>query len=113
MPFVGQNVAAVRATTEATHILVEMRCRRSSPSSARCSADKIRFEGGGFDLEPFRQALAALPGVDAASRRPNEDHRHRPRHSLPVVDDTVRQCIMVIDEAAPLRHTAIECCRPR
>ena len=66
VPFVGQNVAAVRATTEATHILVRDALPAIFPVLGAMQRDNIRFEGGGFNLEPFRQALGALPAVDAA-----------------------------------------------
>ena len=56
----------MRATTEATHILVRDALPAIFPVLGAMQRDNIRFEGGGFNLEPFRQALAALPAVDAA-----------------------------------------------
>ena len=108
VPFVGQNVTAVRSTTEATHILVRDALPAVFPVLGAMQRENIRFEGGGFNLEPFRQALGALPAVDAAFSEAQAKIADIDRASLlPIVDDAVGQVIEVIDQAAPLSHTAI------
>jgi hypothetical protein len=107
VPFVGQNVAAVRATTEATHILVRDALPASFAILGAMQRENIRFEGGGFNLEPFRQALQTLPTVDAAFAEAQQKVAAINREDLlPIVDDSVGQVLEVIDQAAPLTHTA-------
>lgn len=107
VPFVGQNVAAVRSTTEATHILVRDALPAVFPVLGAMQRENIRFEGGGFNLEPFRQALGALPAVDAAFSQAQAKIADIDRSDLlPLVDDAVGQVIEVIDQAAPLSHTS-------
>jgi hypothetical protein len=107
VPFVGQNVAAVRATTEATHILVRDALPASFTILGAMQRENIRFEGGGFNLEPFRQALQTLPAVDAAFAEAQQKVAEIDRADLlPIVDDAVGQVVELIDTAAPLAHTA-------
>ena len=107
VPFVGHNVAAVRATTQATHILVRDALPPSFDVLRVMQSENIRFEGGGFNLEPFRVALAALPAVDEAFTQAQQKVASIDRDQLlPIVDDAVGQVLDVIDEAAPLAHTA-------
>ena len=107
VPFVGQNVAAVRATTEATHILVRDALPASFTVLGAMQSGNIRFEGGGFNLEPFRAALASLPAVDAAFVEAQEKVSAIDRDELlPIVDNAVGQVIEVIEQSAPLAHTA-------
>ncbi|MET0781420.1 MAG: DUF4012 domain-containing protein [Microbacterium sp.] len=107
VPFVGQNVAAVRATTEATHILVRDALPASFTILGAMQRENIRFEGGGFNLEPFRQAIGSLPVVDTAFAQAQEKVAAIDRDDLlPIVDDAVGQVLEVIAEAAPIAHTA-------
>ena len=107
VPFVGQNVAAVRATTEATHILVRDALPASFTVLGAMQSGNIRFEGGGFNLEPFRAALASLPAVDAAFVEAQAKVSAIDRDELlPIVDNAVGQVIEVIEQSAPLAHTA-------
>jgi len=109
VPFVGQNVAAVRATTEATHILVRDALPASFTILGAMQRENIHFEGGGFNLEPFRQALQTLPVVDTAFTEAQQKVADVDRADLlPIVDDAVGQVLEVIDTAAPLTHTATE-----
>ena len=109
IPFVGQNVAAVRDTTEATHILVRDALPASFTILGAMQSENIRFEGGGFNLEPFRQALDYLPTVDAAFTEAQEKVAGIDRDELlPIVDDAVGQVLEVIDDAAPLAQTATQ-----
>lgn len=107
VPFVGQNVAAVRSTTEATHILVRDALPASFTILGAMQSEKIRFEGGGFNLEPFRQALGSLPAVEAAFTEAQSKVAGIDREELlPIVDDAVGQVLDVIADAAPLAQTA-------
>lgn len=109
VPFVGQNVAAIRATTEATHILVRDALPASFTILGAMQSSNIRFEGGGFNLEPFRGALASLPAVDGAFAQAQEKVAGIDRDQLlPIVDDAVGQVIDVIDQSAPLARTATQ-----
>ena len=109
VPFVGQNVAAVRATTEATHLLVRDALPASFTILGAMQRENIHFEGGGFNLEPFRQALQTLPVVDTAFAEAEQKVAEIDRADLlPIVDDAVGQVIELIDTAAPLTHTVTE-----
>ena len=109
VPFVGQNVSAVRATTEATHILVRDALPASFTILGAMQRENIRFEGGGFNLEPFRQALQSLPVVDTAFAEAQQKVAAIDRADLlPIVDDAVGQVLEVIETAAPLTHTATQ-----
>ena len=109
IPGVGQNVAAVRSTTEATHILVRDALPPSFAVLSALKPETLRFEGGGFNLEPFRQILAELPGIDAAFASAQAKIATIDRDSLlPIVDEAVGQVIEVIDQTAPVTRTATE-----
>ena len=106
VPFVGQNVAAVRGAAEATHILVRdalpasfgvlerheprqdpARGRRIRPRAVPAGADRSARDQCGV-----RQGRGAVADIDRDSL-------------LPVVDDAVGELVEVIDEAAPLLRT--------
>ncbi|GAA1665835.1 DUF4012 domain-containing protein [Microbacterium lacus] len=109
VPFVGQNVAAIRDTTEATHILVRDALPASFTVLGAMQRENIRFEGGGFNLATFRGALDALPAVDAAFTEASVKISDIDRDALlPFVDDAVGQVIDVIEQSAPIAHTATE-----
>jgi hypothetical protein len=109
VPFVGQNIAAIRDTTEATHVLVRDALPASFTVLGAMQRENIRFERGGFNLATFRQALDALPAVDAAFAEAQRKVSGIDRDQLlPFVDDAVGQVIEVIDQAAPVAHTATE-----
>ncbi len=83
-----------------------MRCRQLHVLGAM-QRDNIRFEGGGFNLEPFRQAIGRLPAVDAAFAQAQDKVAGIDRAELlPIVDDAVGQVLDVIEDAAPISHTA-------
>ncbi|WP_314505729.1 DUF4012 domain-containing protein [uncultured Microbacterium sp.] len=106
VPFVGQNVAAVRGAAEATHILVRDALPASFGVLNVMNFDKIRLEGGGFDLAPFREAVTTLPTINAAFAAAEEKVAGIDRDSLlPFVDDAVGELVTVIDDAAPMLRT--------
>ena len=107
VPFVGQNIAAMRDVTEATHILVRDALPPSFGVLSAVQADKIRFEGGGFNLEALRGALAALPAIDEAFTAAQQKVEGIDRSGLlPIVDDAIGQVLDVIVDTAPLVHSA-------
>ena len=107
VPFVGQNIAAVRDVTEATHILVRDALPPAFGVLTAVQADKIRFEGGGFNLEALRGTLAALPAIDEAFVAAQEKVEGIDRSDLlPIVDDAIGQVLDVIVDTAPLVHSA-------
>ena len=109
VPFVGQNIAAVRDVTEATHILVRDALPPAFGVFTAVQADKIRFEGGGFNLEALRGTLAALPAIDEAFVAAQEKVEGIDRSNLlPIVDDAIGQVLDVIVDTAPLVHSATE-----
>lgn len=113
VPFVGQNVAAVRDAAEATHILVRDALPASFGVLSVMNLDKIRLEGGGFDLAPFREALTALPAINTAFTAAEDKVAGIDRDSLlPVVDDAVGELVTVIDDAAPMLRTVEEVLPP-
>lgn len=106
VPWVGQNVAAVRGATEATHILVRDALPASIDVLGVAQIDRIRLEGGGFDLEPFREVIAVLPTINAAFAEAEEHVAGIDRGALvPIVSDAVGQVLDVIDQGAPLLRT--------
>lgn len=109
VPFVSQNVTAVAAATEATHILVRDALPGSFAVLSLVQSDRIRFEGGGFNLEPFREALATLPAMDAAFQAASDKVSSIDRESLlPIVDDAIGEVVEVIESTAPIAHTATQ-----
>jgi hypothetical protein len=109
VPFVGQNIAAMRDVTEATHILVRDALPPSFGVLSAVQADKIRFEGGGFNLEALRGALAALPAIDEAFTAAQQKVEGIDRSGLlPIVDEAIGQVLDVIVDTAPLVHSATE-----
>jgi hypothetical protein len=109
VPFVGQNIAAMRDVTEATHILVRDALPPSFGVLSAEQADKIRFEGGGFNLEALRGALAALPAIDEAFTAAQQKVEGIDRSGLlPIVDEAIGQVLDVIVDTAPLVHSATE-----
>lgn len=109
VPFVGQNIAAVRDATQASHILVRDALPPTFTVLSSVQADKIRFEGGGFNLDAVRGALASLPSIDAAfsAAQQKVDGINR-SELLPVVDDAIGQVLDVINDTGPLVHDATE-----
>lgn len=102
VPFVGQNVAAVRSATEATHILA----RDAVPVGVRLletmTPESLKVEGGGINLEPFVQAQADLPTINAAFAAAKAKIDPIELDDLhPVVSDALTEVVEVIDQVAP------------
>ncbi|OCG74678.1 DUF4012 domain-containing protein [Microbacterium sediminis] len=102
VPFVGQNIAAVKSATQATHILV----RDAVPVGVRLletiDPSKLKLEGGGINLDPFEQAQSDLPAITAAFGAAKAKIEPIELDALhPVVSDALRELIEVVDQAAP------------
>lgn len=102
VPFVGQNISAVRDATQATHILV----RDAVPIAVRLletiDPSNIKLEGGGINLTPFQEAQQDLPAINAAFGAAKSKIDPIDLASLhPVVSDALGELVDVIDQAAP------------
>lgn len=106
VPFVGANVSAVRQTAKAVNLLV----RDALPSVLTVldtiQLDKVRVEGGGFDLEPFRGVQGTLTQISASFDSAQEIISGIDRTELlPVVDEAIGEVLTVISETAPTLGT--------
>lgn len=107
LPVVGENVAAVKLATEATHIIVRDALPPGIELLGTMSPDKLKVEGGGLNLAPFQEAQAMLPEIKGVLAEAHERISGIDRDGLlPVVDDAVGQLITVVDQAGPLLDTA-------
>lgn len=66
VPFVGQNVDAVRRVTHAVDVLVERALTPGLQFLSVTDFDDLTLDGGGIDLEPFRQVQSSIPEIAAA-----------------------------------------------
>lgn len=66
VPFIGQNVDAVQRVTHAVDVLVDRALPAGLQFIAGTDFDRLTVEGGGIDLEPFRQVQSAIPEIAAA-----------------------------------------------
>ena len=106
VPVVGANIDAVRAATEATHIIVRDALPSGIQLLSTMSPDKLKVEGGGINLAPFQEAQQTLPQLktvlaDAETSLSTIDRSEL----LPVVDDAIDQLVTVVDQAGPLLDT--------
>lgn len=102
VPVVGVNISAVRSATEATHILVRDAMPPALELLSTIQLDKLKVEGGGINLEPFRGAIGVMPAVTAAFGDAEARVSGIDRQKLiPVVDDAIGQLLDVMDEAGP------------
>ncbi|MDQ7878318.1 DUF4012 domain-containing protein [Microbacterium sp. QXD-8] len=66
VPFIGQNVDAVRRVTHAVDVLVERALTPGLQFLSVTDFDELALDGGGIDLEPFRQVQSSIPEIAAA-----------------------------------------------
>ncbi|KAF2414811.1 hypothetical protein B1729_02975 [Microbacterium sp. B35-04] len=66
VPFIGQNVDAVRRVTHAVDVLVERALTPGLQFLSVTDFDDLTLDGGGIDLEPFRQVQSSIPEIAAA-----------------------------------------------
>lgn len=102
VPVVGANIDAVSRVTRAVDILV----RDALPPGMQMIADldikKLALEGGGFDLEPLKQAQASIPVVSQAfTAAKAETDGIQSDHLMDAVAGPVGEIREVIDRTAP------------
>ncbi len=102
IPVVGENVEAVQETTKATHILVRDAMPLAFQLLQKLNVDNLKLEGGGFNLQPFRDAQTELPALTAAfaDAKTHVDKIDRSA-ILPFVDDSIGQLVDIVDQATP------------
>ena len=66
VPFVGQNVDAVQRVTRAVDVLVVRALPPGMQFMSTVDLDKLTVEGGGINLEPFRQVQGSIPEISGA-----------------------------------------------
>lgn len=102
VPFVRENTAAVQELTGMTRDLTQ---RALPPTVALLTASdfsSLAIEGGGINLEPFRQAQGALPEITAAFEDAKAVTDGIDREGLlPVITDPLDQVAELVDQAAP------------
>jgi len=102
IPLVKENTRAVQQLTAMTRELTE---RALPPTVALLTASdfsSLAVEGGGINLEPFRQAQSALPEITSAftDAKVVTDGIDR-AGLLPLVTEPLDQVSQIIDQAAP------------
>ncbi len=102
VPLVKENTDAVRALTAMTRDLTQ---RALPPTVSLLSASdfsSLAIEGGGINLEPFRQAEGALPEITAAftDAKVVTDGIDR-TGLLPLVTEPLDEIATIVDQAAP------------
>ncbi|MEV7873743.1 DUF4012 domain-containing protein [Microbacterium sp. NPDC089188] len=102
VPVVKENTDAVRQLTAMTLDLTQ---RALPPTVALLSASdfsSLAVEGGGINLEPFRQAEGALPEITAAFTDAKVVTDGIDRGGLlPLVTEPLDQVATIVDQAAP------------
>lgn len=102
IPLVKENTQAVQELTAMTRELTQ---RALPPTVALLTASdfsSLAVEGGGINLEPFRQAQGALPEITAAftDAKVVTDGIDR-TGLLPVITEPLDQVAQIVDQAAP------------
>ena len=107
VPFVGQNVDAVQRVTRAVDLLVVRALPPGLQFMANADFTKLTVEGGGINLEPFRQVQGAVPELAAAFAEAKAivDPIDTAR-LLPEVSEPLQEILVIIDQAAPAMAVA-------
>ena len=102
VPFVGQNVDAVQRVTRAVDVLVDRALPPGMQFMATADLDKLTVDGGGINLEPFRQVQGSIPEIAAAFDAAQAEVASIDTSSLlPEVAEPIGQITTIIDQAAP------------
>jgi hypothetical protein len=106
VPFVGQNVTAVSETTKATHVLVRDAMPVALDLLGTLDVKNLKVEGGGINLQPFRDLQPKLPQIKAAfdEAKTHVDRIDR-KAILPFVDKNIGQLVDIVDQATPAVET--------
>ncbi len=103
IPFVGQNVDAVRTVTEATHTLVEGAMPAGVKMLDTLQPKSLQVKGGGINLKPLQDASASLPTINTAFTKAQRQLVTVDRTKiLPVVDDAISPLFDLMDQTAPV-----------
>lgn len=103
VPFVGENVSAVGQTTVATHVLVRDAMPIALDLLAKTDVKNLMVEGGGINLQPFRDMQPQIPALRAAfdEAKAHVDQIDRAA-ILPFVDENIGQLVDIVDQAVPM-----------
>ncbi|WP_105567557.1 DUF4012 domain-containing protein [Microbacterium halophytorum] len=102
VPFVGQNVDAVRRTTQATHVLVEDALPPGLTIMSSMDLGSADVEGGGLDLTPLIEAQDSLPQISDAFAEAESIVADIDRENLiPMVDGAIGSVLDIIETASP------------
>ena len=102
VPFVGQNVDAVQRVTRAVDILVADALPIGMQVLTTVDLNNLTVEGGGINLEPFRQVQSSIPEIaDAFAAAEAEVEPIDSSDLLPFVAEPIDQLLTIIDETAP------------
>lgn len=102
VPFVGQNVDAVQRVTRAVDILVTRALPPGMQFLSTVDLERLTVEGGGIDLEPFRQVQGSIPEIAGAFA--DAEAMVAPIDTaslLPEVSEPIDEILAVIEQAAP------------
>lgn len=102
VPFVGQNVDAVQRVTRAVDILVTRALPPGMHFLSTVDLDRLTVEGGGINLEPFRQVQGSIPEIAGAFA--DAEAMVAPIDTaslLPEVSEPIDEILAVIEQAAP------------
>ena len=103
VPVVGENVAAVSQTTMATHILVRDAMPIALDVLAKTDVKNLMVEGGGVNLQPFREMQPQLPALRTAFDEAKAHVDQIDRDAiLPFVDENIGQLVDIVDQAVPM-----------
>jgi Protein of unknown function (DUF4012) len=102
VPLVGQNVDAVQRVTRAVDILVQNALPAGMQVMSAVDFSTLTVEGGGINLEPFRQAQSALPQIaDAFAAAQAQIAPIKRADLLPEVAEPIDDVLALIEQAAP------------
>ena len=102
VPFVGHNVDAVQRVTRAVDVLVERALPPGLVFMTNTDFTKITVEGGGINLEPFRQVQGSVPVIAAAFTEAKQIVDPIDTAALlPEIGDPLAEILAVIDQTAP------------
>jgi hypothetical protein len=102
VPFVGQNVDAVQRVTRAVDVLVVRALPPGMQFMSTVDLEKLTVEGGGINLEPFRQVQGSIPEISSAFSEAQALVAPIDRATLmPEVGEPIAGILDVIEDAAP------------
>ncbi|MBD8023753.1 DUF4012 domain-containing protein [Microbacterium gallinarum] len=102
VPFVGQNVDAVQRVTRAVDILVDRALPPGLQFMSTIDPESLTVEGGGINLEPFRQVQASIPEIaDAFADAQAEVAPIDSSTLMPQVADPIAEITTILDQASP------------